>query len=73
MKKKGVIYDEKAAIFKSFLNNKALSDVVIRVETQKWDCHKLVLVSQCRYFENMFKSNFTKIINFLKVMIRWSV
>ncbi len=60
-KKKGVIYDEKAAIFKSFLNNKVLSDIVIKVETQKWDCHKMVLVSQCRYFENMFKSKILKI------------
>jgi len=54
--KKGMIWNERGAVFKDFLDNKAYSDITIKVGSEKYDCHKLALGSQCRYFENMFKS-----------------
>jgi len=56
--KKNVIWNERGEVFKAFLDHKAYSDITIKVGSEKYNCHKLALVSQCRYFENIFKSNF---------------
>lgn len=51
-----IISNHDAKIMKLYAFNKQFSDVTFVVEGQKFCCHKVILSSQCKYFENMFTS-----------------
>jgi len=51
------ILNNDAKIMKPYAFNEQFSDVTFIVEGEKFPCHKVILSSQCKYFENMFLSS----------------
>jgi len=51
------ISNNDAKIMKLYAFNEQFSDVTFIVEGEKFNCHKVILSSQCKYFENMFLSS----------------
>jgi len=45
---------------KGMLYNRKLSDVCFEVQGQEFPCHRIVLAARCKYFDNMFSSDWAE-------------
>ena len=44
--------------FKEFLKNDRFVDLILKIESKEYPCHKLLLISSSSYFEKMFSHSF---------------